>query len=394
MRLLHSSSHIEPLLECAEMLQKKHIRYSLEERENTDWGDEEYGTREYLLWIYEENEMENAKKVLEEFLKKPLSKKPRVQKKPSQDPTKAFLEETLSLDFQSVSKKKKSKRPRFFSSTYFLILLCSLLFLLGLFAAPKEPIPLQVRGKLLSVNPIEKILLFDYPKAYEILDQIIVLWGYDSLLRPDDLPPPGKHYYSQYLNQKTFNGIYPLLLSKEKRPPEKQVAIPKEGPTPFQKIRSGEFWRLITPIFLHGGLLHLLFNMAWLLILGVQMELHIGSPRYLLFILISALVSNSAQYLMSGPAFIGISGVVCSMAFFVYQRQRYAPWEGYFLAPSTFTFIFFFITSLAFLSFLGFILDYFDIASIPIGIANTAHIAGALTGYVLGSLNYFSWRNL
>jgi rhomboid protease GlpG len=80
--------------------------------------------------------------------------------------------------------------------------------------------------------------------------------------------------------------------------------------TAFPEIRAGEVWRLVTPIFLHGGLLHLLFNMLWLYQLGGQIEAQESSRSVAIMVLVFASICNTAQYLVSGPLFVGMSGVV------------------------------------------------------------------------------------
>jgi len=62
-------------------------------------------------------------------------------------------------------------------------------------------------------------------------------------------------------------------------------------------LRAGEVWRLVTPLFLHAGPLHLFVNMYSLFALGPVVERFFGRPRFL------------ALYLMAG-----VSGVVLSLA--------------------------------------------------------------------------------
>ena len=132
--------------------------------------------------------------------------------------------------------------------------------------------------------------------------------------------------------------------------------------------------------------------MVWLLLLGTQIEMRIGTWPFLAFIIVVAIISNISQYLITGPAFIGFSGVVCGMAFFIRSRQKVAPWEGYQMSNAVFQFIIFFIGVLAILSTITFFLEVYESGSFPVAIANTAHLTGALTGYLLGRLNFFSWR--
>ncbi|MEN9654175.1 MAG: hypothetical protein RL235_287 [Chlamydiota bacterium] len=155
-----------------------------------------------------------------------------------------------------------------------------------------------------------------------------------------------------------------------------------EGPF-MVKIRSGEIWRLATPILLHGELLHLLFNMLWLVVLGKQVEARIGALRTLALTLLIAVGSNTLQYLVSGPFFFGYSGVVMGLAGFIWMRQRLAPWEGYPMHRSTFLFLTIFVLGMLVLQCLSVVLLLTVGYNMPIYIANTAHIGGGLYGLLL-----------
>jgi GlpG protein len=89
----------------------------------------------------------------------------------------------------------------------------------------------------------------------------------------------------------------------------------------YRDLLNGELWRLITPIFLHFGPFHLLFNAFWLNDLGAPSERFQGSFRFALFILWSAVVSNLAQLVFGqGPNFGGMSGVVYALVGYLWAR--------------------------------------------------------------------------
>ena len=77
-------------------------------------------------------------------------------------------------------------------------------------------------------------------------------------------------------------------------------------------VSEGDWWRLVTAMFLHGSLLHLAFNMLALYWLGTIVEQALGTPRFLLVYFVSGL-AGSAGALWFSSAFavtVGASGAI------------------------------------------------------------------------------------
>lgn len=94
------------------------------------------------------------------------------------------------------------------------------------------------------------------------------------------------------------------------------------------EIRRGEIWRVVTPIFLHGDTFHLLFNMMWFWTFASLIEARRGAILLVLLIVVSASLSNLLQYWMSGPLFVGMSGVNYALFGFLWMKGRFHPGSG------------------------------------------------------------------
>lgn len=93
----------------------------------------------------------------------------------------------------------------------------------------------------------------------------------------------------------------------------------------LEEIQSGQIWRLVTPMFIHYGPMHLIFNMMWLKDLGGQIEKEYGWGPLLGLVAVIAGLSNALQYWWSGPHFGGMSGVVYGLFGYIWYREYYEP---------------------------------------------------------------------
>jgi len=101
------------------------------------------------------------------------------------------------------------------------------------------------------------------------------------------------------------------------------------------ELRHGQIWRLFTPIFIHFGLLHILFNMLWLRDLGSMIEGRQSTWRLALLVLVIAACSNLAQFYYGGPDFGGMSGVVYGLLGYIWMRGKFDPGSGLYLHSYT-----------------------------------------------------------
>ena len=76
------------------------------------------------------------------------------------------------------------------------------------------------------------------------------------------------------------------------------------------QIAVGQYWRFLTPMFLHAGLIHLLVNMYSLYILGKDVELIFGRFNYCLIYLAAGLLGNIASFALSPLISVGASGAI------------------------------------------------------------------------------------
>lgn len=397
MRLIYTTHDADQGQTLATFLSSEGIQNQLEVVKNTDWGTADYGTSTFKIWVYDEDAAEAGEKWAEAFEKDP--KNARFQKttlmptilspilpkgtsesKPSAPKTIHLMDERSKTRVSSPSLKPEAIR----TITAGLILLCCLFYFISSLTTPNvNAFPANLPATPILSAPIKKLFLYDYPRAYELIDKLVKLYGIDKLQAPETLPLAGQYLLKEFQTTPYWEGYYSKLMAYLQ-----QIERPKTAPL-FEKIKQGEGWRLFTPCLMHNDFLHILFNMLWLLVLGKQLEQRLQAKRYLLFILIVGIVSNTCQYLMSGPNFIGFSGVICGMVTFIWVRQKVTPWEGYPLEQATSMFILYFICALLAIQVVSFYMEIYHTLSISPGIANTAHFSGAAAGALLGLLPFF-----
>jgi GlpG protein len=100
-------------------------------------------------------------------------------------------------------------------------------------------------------------------------------------------------------------------------------------------LANGQWWRLVTPIFIHFGFVHLAFNAAVVVEFGRRIERGAGSIALLLLTLSIAIVSNVAQFALThAPLFGGLSGVAYGLVAYVVVRGRFDRERVWFVNPS------------------------------------------------------------
>ncbi|AYC30368.1 rhomboid family intramembrane serine protease [Paenisporosarcina cavernae] len=148
-------------------------------------------------------------------------------------------------------------------------------------------------------------------------------------------------------------------------------------------IGDGEWWRLITPMFLHAGFLHLLFNMFSLYLFGPELERLTGKVRFLTIYFLAGLFGTILTYLLQDANYVhvgasgAIFGIFGAFGALVYYTRKAFPGLRQIILPI--------IVISVIMTFLQ-----------P-NVNATAHITGLVVGFLIG-LSFFhpkrivSWK--
>ncbi|WP_144211684.1 rhomboid family intramembrane serine protease GlpG [Shewanella donghaensis] len=132
-----------------------------------------------------------------------------------------------------------------------------------------------------------------------------------------------------------------------------------------------QIWRVFTPSLMHFSLMHVAFNLLWWWYLGGKIETKLGSKPLIIILIVAGCLPSIVQYMMTGPNFGGLSGVVYAVVGYTWIMGQRQPQAGIGLPNSYMGFMMVWL-----------VLGFTDILGMPI--ANGAHIGGLLVGLAQG----------
>ncbi|WP_394497679.1 rhomboid family intramembrane serine protease GlpG [Shewanella sp. ENK2] len=142
----------------------------------------------------------------------------------------------------------------------------------------------------------------------------------------------------------------------------------------FGAVPGSDFsqvWRAFTPSLMHFSAMHLIFNLLWWWYLGGKIETKLGTRPLLILLVVAGTLPSLVQYMMTGPNFGGLSGVVYAVVGYTWIMGQRKPDAGIGLPNSYMTFMLIWL-----------VLGFTDQLGMPI--ANGAHIGGLLVGLAQG----------
>ena len=132
--------------------------------------------------------------------------------------------------------------------------------------------------------------------------------------------------------------------------------------------------RLLGPALFHFSWLHIVFNTMWWWQLGGSVERVLGKGALINLFLVTAIFSNLGQFIVTGPNFGGLSGVVYGLVGYVWWYGWLVPEKGLTISKPIIGFLLFWL-----------VLGYVDV--LPVNMANTAHLLGLVSGCLLAAIN-------
>lgn len=141
------------------------------------------------------------------------------------------------------------------------------------------------------------------------------------------------------------------------------------GSDPQQGL--SQFWRIFTPSLLHFSAMHIIFNLLWWWYLGGKIEKKLGFTPLFTLLIVGGTLPNIVQFMISGPNFGGLSGVVYALAGYSWIMGIKKPQAGINLPNSYMAFMMIWL-----------LMGFTDV--LGISVANGAHIGGLLVGLAQG----------
>ncbi|MDA7563066.1 rhomboid family intramembrane serine protease [Gammaproteobacteria bacterium] len=144
---------------------------------------------------------------------------------------------------------------------------------------------------------------------------------------------------------------------------------------------NNEWWRLITPTFLHFSITHLVFNCLWIYILGQRIEKLDGLSAFLFIFILTGILSNAGQFFWTQQyLFGGLSGSVYGLLGYCFIIELDGRHGRYGLPEALYLFMFIWLL----VGFTG-VLSFFGFGNV----ANTAHLIGMIAGFIIGLITKY-----
>lgn len=155
---------------------------------------------------------------------------------------------------------------------------------------------------------------------------------------------------------------------------------------PYTVTHDYQLWRLVTYMFLHGGLMHILFNMLFLWWFGSELEKLWGPSVFLKYYFVTGIGGGLFHLLQpnSGIPVIGASGAIMGILLAYGLKWPNRTVLLWFIIP----------IKMKYLVILSLIIEFLGAmeTSGSSGIAHLAHLGGMVVGFLYLNFNRFRWR--
>lgn len=137
--------------------------------------------------------------------------------------------------------------------------------------------------------------------------------------------------------------------------------------------QNGQWYRIFGPNFMHGSAEHIVMNLCWWWLFASHIEHLFGTRRLVLIFIIASVFANCAQLIVTGPNFLGLSGINYAIFGFMWWIDFLRPKWGLGMP-----------TGLVAVMLLWIVVGYADVFAIPF--ANEAHLFGLIAGCLMALL--------